>query len=86
MGLGFPDKYVVPFGGIAPKLVLTSISCRSAESKSTPFFVNLAESGSLASNVFSFFMSRGGADGSELCIGCVNSDKFSGGAFASRLV
>ncbi|KAG9043649.1 hypothetical protein FS837_009309 [Tulasnella sp. UAMH 9824] len=50
----------------------------NASSKSTPFFVNLAESGGLASNVFSFYMSRGGADGSELCIGCVNSDKFSG--------
>ncbi|KIO20364.1 hypothetical protein M407DRAFT_29996 [Tulasnella calospora MUT 4182] len=50
----------------------------NAVSNSKPFFINLVESGGLASNLFSFFMSRGGADGSELCIGCVNSDKFSG--------
>ncbi|KAG9008419.1 hypothetical protein FRB90_008903 [Tulasnella sp. 427] len=50
----------------------------NAASQSTPFFINLAEAGSLASNVFSFFMARGGADGSELCIGCINSDKFTG--------
>ncbi|KAG8910150.1 hypothetical protein FRC01_006520 [Tulasnella sp. 417] len=50
----------------------------NAVSNSKPFFINLAESGGLASNLFSFFMSRGGADGSELCLGCVNSEKFSG--------
>lgn len=50
----------------------------NAESNATPFFINLAQSGSLASNVFSFYMSRGGAGGSELCIGCVNSAKYTG--------
>ncbi|KAG8948172.1 hypothetical protein FRC04_009971 [Tulasnella sp. 424] len=50
----------------------------NAGSGATPFFINLAESGSLASNVFSFYMARNGGSGSELCIGCVNSAKYTG--------
>ncbi|KAG8945217.1 hypothetical protein FRC04_001123 [Tulasnella sp. 424] len=50
----------------------------NAESGATPFFINLAQSGSLASNVFSFYMARNGGSGSELCIGCVDSAKYAG--------
>ncbi|KAG8948173.1 hypothetical protein FRC04_009972 [Tulasnella sp. 424] len=50
----------------------------NARTGATPFFINLAESGSLASNVFSFYMARNGGSGSELCIGCVNSAKYTG--------
>lgn len=50
----------------------------SASSGATPFFANLVESGSLESNVFSFYMTRGGVEGSELCLGCVNSEKYTG--------
>ncbi|KAG9019062.1 Type I transmembrane sorting receptor [Tulasnella sp. 427] len=50
----------------------------NAESGATPFFINLAESGSLASNVFSFYMARNGGSGSELCIGCADSAKYTG--------
>ncbi|KAG9025778.1 Type I transmembrane sorting receptor, partial [Tulasnella sp. UAMH 9824] len=52
-----------------------------AISNSTPFFANLVAEGCLASNVFSFFMTRGGATGSELCLGCVNSEKYTGSAY-----
>ncbi|KAG9003878.1 Type I transmembrane sorting receptor [Tulasnella sp. 427] len=50
----------------------------NAESGKTPFFVNLVNNGALASNVFSFYMSRNGGSGSELCIGCTNSAKYTG--------
>ncbi|KIO28276.1 hypothetical protein M407DRAFT_22486 [Tulasnella calospora MUT 4182] len=50
----------------------------NAASGATPFFINLANQGSLASNVFSFYMSRGGSSGSELCFGCINSAKYTG--------
>ncbi|KAG8963616.1 Type I transmembrane sorting receptor [Tulasnella sp. 425] len=50
----------------------------SSSSGATPFFANLVESGSLESNVFSFYMTRGGIEGSELCLGCVNSEKYTG--------
>ncbi|KAG8891153.1 hypothetical protein FRB99_003815 [Tulasnella sp. 403] len=50
----------------------------NAESKAVPFFINLAEQKKLASNVFSFYMTRGGTKGSELCIGCTNSKKYTG--------
>ncbi|KIO28275.1 hypothetical protein M407DRAFT_22485 [Tulasnella calospora MUT 4182] len=50
----------------------------NAESGATPFFINLANQGTLASNVFSFYMSRGGSSGSELCFGCTNSAKYTG--------
>ncbi|KAG8912670.1 Type I transmembrane sorting receptor [Tulasnella sp. 408] len=49
-----------------------------AQTKATPWFFNLANQGSLASNVFSFYMTRQGADGSELCIGCIDSTKYTG--------
>ncbi|KIO20362.1 hypothetical protein M407DRAFT_29994 [Tulasnella calospora MUT 4182] len=70
----------VEFGGFSgPNAGLLGLGFPdNAVSNSKPFFTNLVESGGLASNLFSFFMSRGGVDGSELCIGCVNSDKFSG--------
>ncbi|KAG8874336.1 Type I transmembrane sorting receptor [Tulasnella sp. 331] len=41
----------------------------NSESGATPFSINLCQSKSLASNVFSFYMSRNGGTGSELCIG-----------------
>ncbi|KAG9023566.1 Type I transmembrane sorting receptor, partial [Tulasnella sp. UAMH 9824] len=50
----------------------------NAASNSTPFFANLVKSGTLASNIFSFYMTRGGVDGSELYLGCVNSEKYTG--------
>ncbi|KAG8948333.1 Type I transmembrane sorting receptor [Tulasnella sp. 424] len=50
----------------------------NADSGATPFFINLANQGSLASNVFSFYMSRDGGKGSELCFGCINSAKYTG--------
>ncbi|KAG8958579.1 Type I transmembrane sorting receptor [Tulasnella sp. 425] len=49
-----------------------------AQTKATPWFFNLANNGKLASNLFSFYLSRQGADGSELCIGCIDSNKFTG--------
>lgn len=50
----------------------------SAESGANPFFMALAEGGKLASNVFSFYMTRLEESGSELCLGCINSDKYTG--------
>ncbi|KAG8946384.1 hypothetical protein FRC00_009612, partial [Tulasnella sp. 408] len=50
----------------------------NAASKQTPFFHNLAEQGKLASNLFSFFMTRNDQSGSELCLGCMDSTKFTG--------
>ncbi|KAG8975629.1 hypothetical protein FRC05_005422 [Tulasnella sp. 425] len=83
MGLGFTDKYGTLDGDslseLSAELWSTPLALSSAVSNAKPFFINLADSGSLASNVFSFYMSRGGADGSELCIGCVNSAKYTGG-------
>lgn len=43
-----------------------------------PWFINLANQGSLASNVFSFYLTDDGAKGSELCVGCIDSTKFLG--------
>ncbi|KIO22918.1 hypothetical protein M407DRAFT_27560 [Tulasnella calospora MUT 4182] len=69
---GFADPYAGILGlGFLP----------NAASNSTPFFANLVEAGSLFSNVFSFYMTRGGVEGSELCLGCVNSGKFTGVGF-----
>ncbi|KAG8894054.1 hypothetical protein FRB99_001551 [Tulasnella sp. 403] len=45
-----------------------------AQTGDKPFFVNLVEQGTLESDVFSFYLSRGVAF--QLCIGCINSDKF----------
>ncbi|KIO26673.1 hypothetical protein M407DRAFT_234691, partial [Tulasnella calospora MUT 4182] len=49
-----------------------------AKTKATPWFFNLANQGYLASNLFSFYLTRQGAEGSELCIGCIDSTKFTG--------
>ncbi|KAG8959637.1 Type I transmembrane sorting receptor [Tulasnella sp. 425] len=49
-----------------------------AQTKATPWFFTLANNGKLASNLFSFYLSRQGAEGSELCIGCIDSNKFTG--------
>ncbi|KAG9024737.1 hypothetical protein FS837_005218 [Tulasnella sp. UAMH 9824] len=49
-----------------------------AQTRATPWFMNLANQGALASNVVSFYLSRQGADGSELCVGCIDSTKFTG--------
>ncbi|KAG8939429.1 Type I transmembrane sorting receptor [Tulasnella sp. 424] len=49
-----------------------------AESKATPFFFNLAQANALTSNLFSFFLARGDKTGSELCIGCTDSSKYTG--------
>ncbi|KAG8908577.1 Type I transmembrane sorting receptor, partial [Tulasnella sp. 417] len=43
-----------------------------------PWFINLVNQGSLASNVFSFYLTQDEAKGSELCIGCIDSSKFIG--------
>lgn len=40
--------------------------------------MNLVKQKALKSNIFSMYMSRGGKKDSELCIGCVDSAKFSG--------
>lgn len=53
----------------------------NAVSQQTPFFNNLAEQGKLASNLFSFFMTRSDAQGSELCLGCMDTSKFTGGEY-----
>ncbi|KAG8857470.1 Type I transmembrane sorting receptor [Tulasnella sp. 330] len=50
----------------------------NAASGAIPFFIRLCQSSSLASNVFFFYMSRHGGTGSELCIGCMDSNKFTG--------
>ncbi|KAG9023565.1 hypothetical protein FS837_005718 [Tulasnella sp. UAMH 9824] len=50
----------------------------NANSGATPFFAKLVQSGSLESNIFSFYMTRGGVEGSELCLGCLNSGKYTG--------
>ncbi|KAG8896714.1 hypothetical protein FRB99_008693 [Tulasnella sp. 403] len=50
----------------------------NAVTGATPFFIGLVKAGSLASNVFSFYMSRSDGSGSELCIGCINSAKYTG--------
>lgn len=50
----------------------------NAVSQQTPFFNNLAEQGKLASNLFSFFMTRNNQSGSELCLGCMDTSKFTG--------
>jgi len=50
----------------------------NSASGATPFFINLAQGGKLASNIFSFFLARHGASGSELCFGCMDSAKFTG--------
>ncbi|KAG9040734.1 Type I transmembrane sorting receptor [Tulasnella sp. UAMH 9824] len=50
----------------------------NAASGAIPFFINLVNQCDLASNVFSFYMSRGGSRGSELCLGCTNSAKYTG--------
>ncbi|KAG8888881.1 hypothetical protein FRB98_006546 [Tulasnella sp. 332] len=50
----------------------------NAASKELPFFMNLVKQKALKSNIFSMYMSRSGKEGSELCIGCVDSAKFSG--------
>ncbi|KAG8896937.1 Type I transmembrane sorting receptor, partial [Tulasnella sp. 417] len=49
-----------------------------AQTGATPWFINLANQGLLASNVVSFYLSRQGAEGSELCIGCIDTAKFTG--------
>ncbi|KAG8965512.1 hypothetical protein FRC05_003245 [Tulasnella sp. 425] len=49
----------------------------NAQTREPPFFFNLAN-GSLASNAFSFFLSRDEINGSELCLGCLDSTKFNG--------
>ncbi|KAG8952200.1 hypothetical protein FRC04_004907 [Tulasnella sp. 424] len=50
----------------------------NAHTGGAPWFINLAQAGALASNVVSFYLSRQGADGSELCVGCIDSAKFTG--------
>ncbi|KAG9031856.1 Type I transmembrane sorting receptor [Tulasnella sp. UAMH 9824] len=43
-----------------------------------PWFVNLVNEGKLESNVASFYISRQEAAGSEACVGCIDSTKFTG--------
>ncbi|KAG8938734.1 Type I transmembrane sorting receptor, partial [Tulasnella sp. 408] len=50
----------------------------AAVSHAVPWFFNLANEGKLASNVASFYISRQEASGSEACIGCIDSSKFTG--------
>lgn len=66
-----------------PHLLIRPSSAASGEK---PFFINLVEEKSLASNIFSFYMLRGGSEGSELCIGCLSSENFPGGRISNRSV
>ncbi|KIO26672.1 hypothetical protein M407DRAFT_24111 [Tulasnella calospora MUT 4182] len=50
----------------------------AAVSHAVPWFINLANEGKLASNVASFYISRQEAAGSEACVGCIDSAKFTG--------
>ncbi|KAG8874317.1 hypothetical protein FRB97_005985 [Tulasnella sp. 331] len=50
----------------------------NAESGATPFFVGLVNANLLQSNIFSVFQARGGASGSSLCIGCIDSTLYTG--------
>ncbi|KAG8875096.1 Type I transmembrane sorting receptor [Tulasnella sp. 332] len=50
----------------------------NSEAGATPFFETLASTNKLALPVFSFYMSRDGGSGSELCFGCINSAKYAG--------
>ncbi|KAG8881996.1 hypothetical protein FRB98_004029 [Tulasnella sp. 332] len=50
----------------------------NANSGKTPFFWNLANARSLASNVFGVYLRRNGDSGSELCLGCIDSSKYTG--------
>ncbi|KAG9013191.1 hypothetical protein FRB94_003261 [Tulasnella sp. JGI-2019a] len=50
----------------------------NSRSETTPLFENLVQQGTLASNIFSFYLARHGANGSELCLGCMDSHKFTG--------
>lgn len=50
----------------------------AAASHAVPWFMNLANEGKLESNVASFYISRQEAAGSEACIGCIDSTKFTG--------
>ncbi|KAG8919744.1 hypothetical protein FRC01_001140 [Tulasnella sp. 417] len=50
----------------------------NAETRATPFFWNLVHNSALASNLFSFYLSRDVETGSELCFGCVDSTKYTG--------
>jgi len=50
----------------------------NAASGKTPFFINLASSGVLTSEVFGVFLARSGASGSELILGGVDSAKYTG--------
>lgn len=49
-----------------------------AKSQSTPFFFNLVQQNALTSNIFSFYLARGDNTGSELCLGCTDSSKYTG--------
>ncbi|KAG8897092.1 Type I transmembrane sorting receptor [Tulasnella sp. 403] len=84
-GFGAVTKETGGFGG-GPMAGLLGLGFpANAESGATPFFIGLAKAGSLASNVFSFYMSRNGGSGSELCIGCTNSAKYTGSVQYYRL-
>jgi len=50
----------------------------NAETGDTPWIFNAYQKGLLTSNVFSEFMARNGASGSEVCIGCIDSAKYTG--------
>jgi len=49
-----------------------------AQTNQTTWFDKLSASGQLASDVFSFFLQRNSTSGSELCIGCIDSTKYTG--------
>ncbi|KAG9046884.1 hypothetical protein FS837_003469 [Tulasnella sp. UAMH 9824] len=49
-----------------------------ARTQATPWFINLANQGALASNVVSFYLTPQEPDGSELCVGCIDRTKFTG--------
>ncbi|KAL8287595.1 hypothetical protein RQP46_003453 [Phenoliferia psychrophenolica] len=49
-----------------------------AQSRKTPFVSNLVNQGSLDANLFGFFLSRGGAAGSTLTIGAIDSTHYTG--------
>ncbi|KAG8973493.1 hypothetical protein FRC05_008767 [Tulasnella sp. 425] len=49
-----------------------------SKANATPFVFNLVSLHSLTSNLFSFYLARGNNTGSELCIGCTDSSKYTG--------
>ncbi|KAG8907346.1 Type I transmembrane sorting receptor [Tulasnella sp. 403] len=68
------------YGGFAstPSAGLLGLGFEANSVAGTPFFLGLVAQQKLASNVFSMYFARHGVNGSELCLGCVDSAKYDG--------